>query len=380
MSAREPWGSPAPRGEWGTRMGWKTRAWCAGVIVSLSLAVAPVSAMAAGCLKGTALEVAADEIAIRTTRTAIEAFCPCAAYDGSADLGTRAYKRCAKTIIDSLIDAGGLRQACRKKLIRLTTKSTCGLPSSPAAVVCVLKSLPTGDVGCAIRAPASACSNVPQVETAKRCTSFTHCMDAADTDGNLLIAAPGDTGACSPWPLPTPRPIATPPGPFPTGPGGQRLAQLLNAYRVANGKPAHPLSRTMMATAGAHVADLAEHPEIDSGACVPHSWSHDGGLLWTGCCYTVNHAQADCMWRKPRELSAGLGLIPYTGNGYEIALRGFDGNTPEEVMQAFSASAPHRAVMLSTSGWEFLDTNPAMGAAMLGKYSVVWFGDASDPN
>jgi hypothetical protein len=35
--------------------------------------------------------------------------------------------------------------------------------------------------------------------------------------------------------------------------------------------------------------------------------------------------------------------------------------------------------MLSTDGWEFLDAHPAMGAAMLGKYSVVWFGDATDP-
>jgi hypothetical protein len=81
------------------------------------------------------------------------------------------------------------------------------------------------------------------------------------------------------------------------------------------------------------------------------------------------------MWRKPRELSAGLGLTPYTGSGYEIALRGFAGNTPEQVMEAFAASPSHRAVMLSTNGWEFLDANPAMGAAMLGKYSVIWFGD-----
>ena len=172
---------------------------------------------------------------------------------------------------------------------------------------------------------------------------------------------------------PTPNPLAT-------GADGKRLAELLNAYRVANGKPAHPLSQTMMATAALHVADLKAHPEIDSGACVPHSWSNSGGLLWTGCCYTLDHAQADCMWRKPREISAGLGMIQYTGNGYEIALRGYEGNTPEDVLEAFTNSAPHRAVMLSTGGWEFLDAHPAMGAAMLGSYSVVWFGDASDAN
>lgn len=353
--------------------------WCAGLIASfvLVLGAVSISSAATDCL-APGLGAAVDALEIHVTRVAIDAFCPCDAYDGSADLGARAYRRCAKTVIDSIIDAGGLRRACRTKVRRMSVKSVCGRGSG--AVVCVRKDVGTGNVGCDVRSPATACSNVPQVETVKRCTRFTHCIDAADVDGNLLIAAPGDTGACNTWPVPTPQPVATPVAPFPTGAGGKRLAELLNQYRVANGKRAHPLSPVMMNTAGTHVADLAAHPEIDSGACVPHSWSNEGGLLWTGCCYTVNHAQADCMWRKPREISAGLGLVPYTGNGYEIALRGFAGNTPEEVMQAFKDSAPHRAVMLSTNGWEFLDTNPAMGAAMLGKYSVIWFGDARDPN
>jgi len=353
--------------------------WCAGVIASVVLATASVSAAATGCLEPGASGVA-DALEIRLTRAAIEAACPCDAYDGSPGLDARKYRRCAKTVIDSVIGVGGLRRACRGKVRRLTTKSLCGLPSSPKPVVCVRKNVATGDVGCNVRAPASACKGVPQVETVKRCSRFTHCIDAIDTDGDLRIAAPGDTGKCNPWPVPTPQPVATPIGPFPTGAGGKRLAQLLNAYRVANGKQAHPLSRVMMETAGAHVADLAANPEIDSGPCVPHSWSNQGGLLWTGCCYTVDHREAGCMWRKPRELSSGLGLVPYTGNGYEIALRGFEGNTPEQVMEAFTGSAPHRAVMLSASGWEFLDANPAMGAAMRGRYSVIWFGDARDPN
>jgi hypothetical protein len=133
-------------------------------------------------------------------------------------------------------------------------------------------------------------------------------------------------------------------------------------------------------TAAAHVSDLALHPETDSGACIPHSWSRFGGSLWTGCCYTIDAAQADCMWSKPRQLSAGLGMINYTGNGYEIALRGFEGMTPAQVLEAFVNSAPHRDVLLSTGGWGFLDAHPAMGAAIKGKYGVVWFGDATDLN
>jgi len=350
-----------------------------GLLLGVLLLPRSSTAATTSCLTGTASQVALDPAKILATRAAVAVACPCAQFDGSPDNERRDYRRCANQVIDTLVATGALRSACRTKVRRMHAKSTCGSPSSPRSTICVRKHLSTGSVSCTIRTPASDCRNEPEVYKEARCMKATHCVDAADTDGDLLIAAPGDSGKCAP-PRPAPTPAPTTPGPYPTGPGGKRLAELLNSFRIANAKPPHPLSGAMTATAGAHVADLNEHPEIDSGSCIPHSWSNQGGLLWTGCCYTQNHAQADCMWRKPRELSAGLDLLPYTGNGYEIALRGYDGNTPEQVLEAFTASAPHRAVMLSTGGWEFLDTHPAMGAAMLGKYSVIWFGDASDPN
>ncbi len=354
-------------------------------VVALAALVAlarPADAASTGCL-GSAPVALGDAAGIVGTRLAIAAVCPCASFDGSAGHNRRAYRRCAKDAIDAMVGIGTLRAECRGKVRRMSAKSTCGFADGAGATVCLTKQLATGVIGCDVVAPASACRSTPGVEATRRCRAATHCIDAADTDGDLRIAAPGDTGTCTsasrPAPTATPRPSATP-APFATGPGGQRLAALINAYRVQNGKRAHPLSRTMMTVAGAHVADLTENPSIDSGRCVPHSWSRENGLLWSGCCYTVDHAQAGCMWDKPRELSAGLDMIQYTGNGYEIAMRGYDGNTPEQVLEAFVASPPHRAVILSASGWEFLDTAPAMGAAMRGKYSVVWFGDSRDPN
>jgi hypothetical protein len=344
----------------------------------------PADAASNACL-GDAPAALGDVAAITATRAAIDAACPCASFDGSAGKNQRKYRRCAKQVIDTMIGAGKLRQTCRGKVRRMSAKSTCGYAKAAKATVCVRQTLATGVIGCTVVTPAGACRAIPGVQTTRRCSAQTHCIDAADTNGDLRIAAPGDNGRCAkkaaakkPAPAPTPNPGTTP-SPYATGPDGKRLAELINAYRVAHGKRALPISRTMSTVAAAHVDDLVEHPSIDSGACVPHSWSKQSGL-WSGCCYTVDHANASCMWDKPREISAGLGMIQYTGSGYEIALRGFEGNTPEQVVEAFAGSAPHRAVMLTTSGWEFLEARGAIGAAMRGKYSVVWFGDQNDPN
>ena len=50
--------------------------------------------------------------------------------------------------------------------------------------------------------------------------------------------------------------------------------------------------------------------------CNLHSWSDKGP--WSACCYTPDHAQAQCMWDKPSELTN------YPGNGYEISAAGYD--------------------------------------------------------
>jgi hypothetical protein len=356
--------------------GWSS-AWRAVLVGGALLLTAPAAqAASTGCL-GDAPVALGDWAAITTVRGAVDASCPCADFDGSADHDRRAYKRCARTVVKTLVNAGTLRAECSSKVRRFNVKSTCGYARSRGAEVCAHDALATGAVSCSIALPGSACRDTAGVDDATRCSAFTHCIDAVDTNGDLRIAAPGDSGGCAP--TPTPQPVSTP-APYATGSLGKQLFDLVNQYRVKNGKRAHPYSPTMGITAAAHVSDLALHPEIDSGQCIPHSWSKFGGSLWTGCCYTIDAAQADCMWSKPRQLSAGLGMINYTGNGYEIALRGFAGITAQQVLEAFVNSPPHRDVLLSTGGWSFLDTHPAMGAAIEGKYGVVWFGDASDSN
>ena len=103
--------------------------------------------------------------------------------------------------------------------------------------------------------------------------------------------------------------------------------------------------------------------------CNLHSWSNQG--MWTACCYTADHAQAQCMWDKPRELTT------YPGNGYENAAFGYA--TTAGAMAGWKASPGHNDVMLNLGTW----TNTtwlAVGAAFQPNgYAVLWFGEVTDP-
>lgn len=360
----------------------------AAMLGALLSAAAPATAATYTCLTGNTPVVAQDETQVWAARNAIDLMCPCAEYDGSPGRTRAAYRKCAKTVTDALIAGGHLRRQCRAALNRMSSHTTCGRPPSSDAVVCVRERLSNGAVSCTVK-PRTRCKSAPGVYVESACAA-TRCLDAADSNGDLLITA-ADSGRCtggaaSPTPTPTPKPTPTPtphpttgaPMPFPTGSGGARLAQLINEYRVSKGKAPLPLSQAMMAAAAAHVADLDANPGITTPPCSLHSWSQHEGGLWTGCCYTADHAQAACMWRKPSEISSGLGFPRYPGNGYEIAYAAVAA-TPEQTLEAFKNSPPHNAVILNTGSWAFLDPYPAMGAAMRGSYAVVWFGDATDP-
>ncbi len=154
------------------------------------------------------------------------------------------------------------------------------------------------------------------------------------------------------------------------------LCEEINAYRVSEGLDAVPVSVALMTVAEAHVADLSAHPEIAQGECNLHSWS-EGSPEWSGCCYTADHAQAQCMWSKPSQLTESWGANQYTGNGFEIAAGGT--GSPEAALAAWQGSPPHHAVILNDDIWADYSPWPAMGCGLLNGYAAVWFGDAVDP-
>lgn len=157
-------------------------------------------------------------------------------------------------------------------------------------------------------------------------------------------------------------------GPEANAPAAQ-LAQLINTYRSEQGLPPVALSPSLTRVARAHVDDLEQHPP--SGRCNGHSWSLAGA--WTACCYTSDHAQAQCMWDKPKEITRGA----YAGPGFEIVTWASAGTSPSSAMSRWKASAGHASVILNrgvwaTSRWQ------AMGVALSAHHAVVWFGEAPD--
>jgi len=106
-----------------------------------------------------------------------------------------------------------------------------------------------------------------------------------------------------------------------------KLYDKIMEYRKEKNLPTIPLSQSLTFVAKTHVKDLADHNPNHGNKCNMHSWSNKGD--WTSDCYTSDHAQAKCMWDKPRELTT------YQGNGYEIS-HGSPGH-PEYVVTADSA-------------------------------------------
>lgn len=147
-----------------------------------------------------------------------------------------------------------------------------------------------------------------------------------------------------------------------------KLYELIMEYRIANGLPIIPLSESLTIVAQTHVKDLyINHP--NQGNCNLHSWSSNGN--WTPCCYTSDHAQADKMWSKPRELTS------YKGSGFEIAYAIFGCDaTPEGSLNGWKSSSGHNAVLLNEGMWN--QDWKAIGVGMFKGYAVVWFGHESE--
>lgn len=152
----------------------------------------------------------------------------------------------------------------------------------------------------------------------------------------------------------------------------KKLYDLIMEYRYENGLPNIPISASLTYVAQTHVRDLA-HNKPDIGNCNAHSWSSNGP--WSSCCYTGDHAQAECMWSKPRELTT------YKGNGYEIAC-GSNGccsdfiMTADYALEAWKKSSGHNAVIINQGIW--VNKWKAIGIGIFKGFAVVWFGKEYD--
>lgn len=151
-----------------------------------------------------------------------------------------------------------------------------------------------------------------------------------------------------------------------SGPG-RELVDALNVYRQQNGLSAIACSKSLMIVAYTHTKDLYENQPHKVSGCNMHSWSNKGS--WSACCYTPDHAQAECMWKKPRELTS------YQGNGFENAASGTP--TPDEALTVWKNSPGHNEVMLNKGKWKSSTWRAVAGSVYKG-YATLWFGEEQD--
>ncbi len=157
-----------------------------------------------------------------------------------------------------------------------------------------------------------------------------------------------------------------------------RLYQLVNEYRESHGLPPIANARSLNKVARAHVIDLVENSPAEGTdnrglLCSLHSWSSNG--FWKPVCYTKDHAYAEAMWDKPREITK----FGYTGDGYENAYSTTDVEViPEKVLEAWKASPSHNAILLESGIWKGSNLL-ALGIGIYKNHAVIWVGSLIDP-
>lgn len=150
----------------------------------------------------------------------------------------------------------------------------------------------------------------------------------------------------------------------------KKLYDQIMLYRKSKHLKPIPFSAKLTKVAQTHVRDLEANFDYDTrGECNPHSWSDKG--KWTSCCYTSDHAQAACMWSKPREISG------YEGEGYEIAYYSSEKASAIEGLDGWKKSAGHNPLLINSGTWSKLEWK-SIGVGIYGKYGVVWFGQGED--
>jgi concanavalin A-like lectin/glucanase superfamily protein len=180
---------------------------CGGLLVWAAVARA---ALTERCLTGTAPDVANDPSQIRAVRAVVDSACVCSAFDGTAGHAHKDYVNCAAGVISAQVQAVALRSQCKRTVEKYYAKATCGRNPNRHTAPCIQTSVKTGKMTCAIKASTrqngvtltNSCRSTRN-STRMACPLYTHCIDAADTNGDLTIASPGDSGMCVPTPSPT---------------------------------------------------------------------------------------------------------------------------------------------------------------------------------
>jgi len=132
-----------------------------------------------------------DAAQIAAARADIEATCGCFDFERPGD-----YTRCSGGVVRDRVALSLLRSQCASTVRQIYARSICSRPPNRQKgpfVPCVTLSA-TGKVSCAVK-PARRCGYFGTF--GDRCWGSITCLDGADTNGDLRISGPGDTGSCT---------------------------------------------------------------------------------------------------------------------------------------------------------------------------------------
>lgn len=139
------------------------------------------------CLSGSS--TLTDQRDLTTWRAAVETSCPCTSFTGAPGLDRRAYRSCAKGVLQTTLANGGLRTSCRATARVTYRGATCG--TDRIACGRFRASSPKTPVTCRV-VGAGKCASTASVER-QICSASTLCADVVDwTAGSCQdVRAPG---------------------------------------------------------------------------------------------------------------------------------------------------------------------------------------------
>lgn len=147
------------------------------------------------------------------------------------------------------------------------------------------------------------------------------------------------------------------------------LVRKILSYRAKNNLKPIAVSRSLSHVAKIHAKDLSHNPPPDN--CTYQSWSTSN--KWSGCCYTIDHSQVQCMLNKPRELT------DYSADGYEIVFEKQEEEiSPEKLFEKLKSGFGFGRVINNREDWEKEEWK-AMGISIFGRYVILWLGTEKDP-
>lgn len=138
------------------------------------------------------------------------------------------------------------------------------------------------------------------------------------------------------------------------------LLELVNRYRVANGRSELRLSNPLSIVANRRMLDLKQNFKT-----LTHSWSN--------CKYDINDQKTwPCVTDSPQRLRSG-----YDGQGYETLFRTAMGRAlPIPALDAWKKSTLHNSIILNLDIFKDLEWDE-MGVAIDGQFAALWFGTAA---